>query len=546
MSDIFSPSWYRVSELKPRLRKHGEVHRHEYRDTVWFVLQDHAGGRSHRFSPEAYNFIGLMDGKRSVQVIWDAVTEQYGDEAPTQDEAIRLLAQLHSADLLICDVNPDTRELFRRFQRQQRMKLKQRLWTPLAIRIPLLDPENFLDRTLPTAKFLFNRYAAMLWLFIVLVGGVMAVVHWSDLSENIIDRALTPQNLLLLWFIYPIVKALHELGHAYMAKLYGAEVHEIGIMFLVFMPVPYVDVSSIWGFRDKRKRMAVGAAGIAVELFLGSLALFVWLSVESGVVHTVAYNVMLISGISTLLFNGNPLLRFDGYYVMADTIEIPNLGNRSTKYLGYLFQRYIFGIKDVNSPADNQGERVWFVLYGIAAFLYRIFIMFIIILYIGGKFFAIGVALAIWAIVTQAIVPMGKTLSFIFKSPKVKRNKKRTYGVAAGLAFGVFALFFILPAPLWTQVEGVTWPSEKSQVRAKADGFIVELMVPDRSEVVQNQPLIKTRDPLAKARVKTLEARLKQLKIQLMAARTVDRVEAGIIQEEVKVIKEDLYRARED
>ena len=107
MSDsIFSPSWYRVADLKPRLRQHAELHRHDYRGKVWFVLQDHAGGRSHRFTPAAYRLIGLMDGERTVQELWDNFIEQEGDEAPTQDEVIRLLGQLHAADVLICDVTP--------------------------------------------------------------------------------------------------------------------------------------------------------------------------------------------------------------------------------------------------------------------------------------------------------------------------------------------------------------------------------------------------------------------------------------------------------
>ena len=153
MSDShFSPSWYRVAELKPRLRNHAEIHRHDYRGKVWFIMQDHAAGRSHRFSPAAYRFIGLMDGKRTVQQLWDATNTEAGDQAPTQDEVIRLLGQIHAADALLCDVTPDSRELFRRYQRQERQKLKQRLWSPMAIRIPLLDPERFLQRTLPLAR----------------------------------------------------------------------------------------------------------------------------------------------------------------------------------------------------------------------------------------------------------------------------------------------------------------------------------------------------------------------------------------------------------
>jgi len=546
MSDsLFSPSWYRVAELKPRLRSHAQIHRHDYRGKVWFILQDHAAGRSHRFSPAAYSFIGLMNGKRTVQQLWDAVNIQAGDQAPTQDEVIRLLGQIHAADALMCDVTPDSRELFRRYQRQERMKLKQRLWTPMAIRIPLLDPERFLERTLPFARLVLNNYTAVLWLLVVVIGVILAGVHWSDLTENIVDRALTPQNLILIWFVYPVVKALHELGHAYTTKMSGGEVHEIGIMFLVFMPVPYVDVSSAWGFRSKGRRMLVGASGIAVEMFLGALALFVWLSVEPGTVHAVAYNVMLISGVSTLLFNGNPLLRFDGYYVLADALEIPNLGARSNKYLGYLVQRYAFRVVDAESPADSPGECFWFVVYGIAAFCYRMFIMFVIILYVGGKFFTIGILLAIWATITQLIIPMGKNMAFIFKSPRLQRNRNRSVGISTLFVIVVIGLLFVLPAPLWTIVEGVTWPSAKSQVRAEADGFIDKFLVKDRGLVQQDQPIIQTRDPFSQAHVKRLEAQKKQLEIQLMAARTVDRVQADIVREELNAAVEDLHRAQE-
>jgi putative peptide zinc metalloprotease protein len=398
---LFSPSWYRVAALKPRIRSHARILRQSFRDKVWFILQDYAAERSHRFSPAAHYFIGLMDGERTVQEIWEAASAHLGDGAPTQEEAIRLLGQLHAADALLCDVPPDSMEVFRRHQRHQRMLWRRRLWTPMALRFPLFDPDRFLQRTLPTVQPLLGWFGLVLWLAVVGTGAVMAASHWTDLTKDISDRVLDPKNLVLLWFVYPVVKTLHELGHAYATRKWGGEVHEIGIMLLVFSPVPYVDASSAWAFRDKRKRMVVGAAGIAVELFLGALALFTWLAVEPGAVRAVAYNVMLISGVSTLLFNGNPLLRFDGYYVLADAIEIPNLGSRSNQYLGYLFQRYVVGVGDAESPAHSAGERFWMIVYGIASFVYRIFISFIIITFIAGKFFVIGVVLAIWAVATQ-------------------------------------------------------------------------------------------------------------------------------------------------
>ncbi|MCH7944738.1 MAG: hypothetical protein IIC73_01800 [Armatimonadetes bacterium] len=542
---LFSPSWYRVAELMPRLRRHVEIHRHDYRGQVWFILQDHASGRSHRLWPATYRLVGLMDGKRTVQELWDITNAQAGDEAPSQDEVIRLLGQLHAADALICDVPPDSLELFRRFQRHERMRWKQRLWTPLAIRIPLLDPDRFLERTLFLVRPLFSWFGVALWLVVVTAGVILAGVHWTDLTENIVDRALTPQNLVLLWFIYPVVKAVHELGHGYATKVSGGEVHEIGIMFLVLIPVPYVDASAASGFRDKYKRMTVGAIGILVEVFLGSLALFVWIGAEPGAVHAIAYNVMLISGISTLLFNGNPLLRFDGYYVLADALEIPNLGTRSTKYLGYLAQRYLLGVRDAESPSNTTGEKVWFIIYGVSAFIYRLFILFIIIIYIGAKFFVVGVALALWATFTQVLIPMGKSMSFLFANPKLKRNRGEVLARAALVLGIVGTLLFVVPAPLWIRAEGVTWPSEDSQVRIGADSFIVRILVAGGSEVEVGQPLVETEDPFLQARVSLLVSQLRGLAVQLAAAQVSDQVQVAVIRQEIAAVEADLKRARE-
>ena len=542
---LFSPSWYRVAHLKPRIRAHARILRQSFRGEVWFVLQDQAAERSHRFTPAAHHFIGLMDGERTVQQIWDAASAHLGDEAPTQEDAIRLLGQLHAADALLCDVPPDSMEVFRRYERHERMRWRRRLWTPLALRFPLFDPDRFLRRTMPLVDPLFSWVGVLVWLLVVGTGAVLAASHWKDLTENITDRVLDPANLLLLWFVYPVVKTLHELGHAYATRRWGGEVHEIGLMLLVFSPVPYVDASSAWGFRDKRKRMVVGGVGIAVELFLGALALFVWLMVEPGMVRAVAYNVMLISGVSTLLFNGNPLLRFDGYYVLADAIEVPNLGARSNTYLGYLFQRYVLGIRTAESSAHSNGERAWMVVYGITSFFYRIFISFVIITFIAGKFFFIGILLAIWALVTQVLMPVGKSMSFLFRSPNVQRKRGRALITTLVLLLTAGGLLFMVPAPSWTRTEGVVWVPEEAQVRAGADGFLVRLLVPPDSAVRKGQPLIQADEPFLATRVAVLESQLTELDAKYLALVTADRVQAAMVREEIIASQANLKRARE-
>jgi putative peptide zinc metalloprotease protein len=542
---LFSPSWYRVAALKPRLRGHVEIHRHSYRDAIWFVLQDHSSGRSHRLTPAAYAFMGLMDGKRSVQNLWDLCNEHSGTDAPTQDDVVRLLGQLHAADALICDVPPDTRELFRRFQRQRRQTRRQRLWTPLAIRVPLFDPDRFLERTAFLVRPLFGWLGALIWLSVVSAGLVLAGLNWSALSENVVDRALAPQNLLLLWFVYPLVKAVHELGHAYATKIYGGEVHEVGVMFLVFVPVPYVDASAASNFPNKRERMVVGAIGIGVEMVLASVAVFVFAHATIGMAHAVAYNVILIGGVSTILFNGNPLLRFDGYYVLADALELPNLGQRANRYLRYLVERYAFGSRDASFPQTDRRARAWFIFFGIAAFFYRLFISVAIIISLGSRFFIIGVLLLIWAATSQLIIPIGKGFSFLSSSPRLQRNRPRAVALAA-LAVGFAGLFlFVMPFPLRTVAEGITWPSERSQIRAGTDSFIGRLLVANGSQVEPRQPLIEAYDPFLDSRVEVLEAQLRGLRRQHTAVRTTDQAEAAVLQEEINGVVSDLERARE-
>jgi putative peptide zinc metalloprotease protein len=542
---LLSPSWYRVASLKPRIRAHARILRHSYRGEVWYVLQDAAAERAHRFTPAAYQFIGLMDGQRTVQQLWDAVSAQLGDGAPTQEEVIRLLGQLHNTDALLCDVPPDSLEVFRRFQQHERMRWKRRLWTPLALRFPLWDPDRFLQRTLPFVQPLLGWFGILLWLGVVGAGAVLAVSRWTDITQDISDRVLDPANLVLLWFVYPVVKAVHELGHAYLTRKWSGEVHEIGVMLLVLSPVPYVDASASWGFKDKYRRMAVGAAGIAVELFLGSLALFVWINVEPGAVRAIAYNVMLICGVSTLLFNGNPLLRFDGYYVLCDAIEIPNLGQRSNQYVGYLFKRYVLGVADAESPAQSTGERVWMLTYGVASFLYRVFITFVIVLFIAGKFFVIGVLLAIWAVATQVLLPFGKSLGFLFSSPALRRGRGRALWASAGLGVAALLLLFVIPFPSWTRTEGVVWVPEEAQVRAGAEGFVERLLVPAGSQVRKGEPLVQADEPFLETRVAIQEAQLEELNAKYDAMLPTDRVQAASLREQIVSAEANLQRARE-
>ncbi len=541
----FSASWYRVAGLKPRMREHARLSRHRYRGDLWYVLQDRSSGRSHRLTPSAYQLVGLMNGERTTREIWQLVNESLGDDAPTQDEAIRLLGLLHSANVLLCDVPPDTVEMFERQQRRVEGEWWRRLTNPLSLKLPLFDPDDLLARSLHLVKPLFSMPAAVAWLFLVGWGALTAASHWTELTASASAELLDPRSLLLLWILYPIVKVVHELGHAYATKLWGGEVHETGIMFLVLMPIPYVDASSASVFPSKWRRAGVAAAGILIELFMASLALLVWANVEPGLVRSIAYQVVWIAGVSALLFNGNPLLRFDGYYVLSDLIEIPNLATRARQYLTSLALRHVCRMDRVRNPVMARGETAWFIGYGVASFIYRFVILFGIAIFVASRFFVVGVVLALFAVTMQLVVPLLRQAAFLLTSPLLGGRRHQALAITGAIALALAALVLLVPLPSRTRAEGVIWPPDGAEVRAHADGFVLQLLAEPDSWLEPGQPLILTRDPSLEARVAVLEAQLRELRARHHAERGRERVKARITAEQIETTIAALAYARE-
>lgn len=515
---LFSASWYRVAELRPCLRSHALIHRHLYRGQIWYVLQDRSSGRFHRFSPIANMVIGLMDGARTLAAIWELACERLGDDAPTQDEVIGILASLHRADVLRTDARPDMQELHERNVQHERMKLKQYISNPLSLRFPLFDPERLLAWMAPAARVLFGPAGALLWLATALWAVVIAGQNWPALTKDVTDHLFATENLVLIALVFPFCKIVHEFGHALAVKARGGEVHEMGVMLLVFMPVPYLDASSSLAFRDKRDRMLVGAAGMLSELWLAALALLVWVNVEPGMVRALAYNVMLVAGVSTLIFNANPLLRFDGYYIFSDFLEIPNLGQRANAHFGYLVKRHILRLKDVLPGIDAPGERRWFVAYAISAFCYRIFISVSIALMVATQFFVVGVLLAIWSLYNSVAVPIGKQFGYLAASAELRGKRVQAVSTVGALLLIVLVLVFVVPAPSWTRTEGVAVAAEESAVRSGAEGFIVALKAAPRQQVRRGDILIITDDPEQGARLQALKAQVEGQRARYAAA----------------------------
>jgi len=537
---LISPHWYRVARLKPNLYRHVKIHRHDYRGLIWYLLEDTTSGRNHRFNPAAYQFIGLLNGEHTVDEIYTQISEQLGEFVPGQEDIIQLLGQLHAADLIRTDVMINTEELFERQLKQKQNKLKQRFSNPVAQKVPLWDPENFLNRHFDKVAWLFSGWVAIAWLLLIAYTLLQALQHWPQISQHFTVNALSPYNLLIMFLLYPPVKILHELGHAFSAKLEGGEVHEMGINFLMFMPIPYVNVSTATHFRSKYKRMLVSAAGILVESFLAALGLLLFLATEPGLMHDIGFNIFVIGGISSLFFNGNPLLKYDGYYILADALSIPNLYQRSGQYWCYLIQRYLFGMRDASSPAYAPGENFWFVVYGLLSLVYRFAILWFIVSIVAEKFFIVGVILGIWLFGLQLLLPLSKALRFLTNSPSLGKKRTRALSTSLVVISLLIAVFGFVPVPTYTLTEGVLWQPDEAQLKAGQDGFAGFPEVDNDQVVEAGTSIIRLYDPFLKSQARISQARVRELQSQYRAKRLTNRAEAGMIKEEIRVAESEL------
>ena len=486
-----------------------------------------------------------MDGEHTLEHIQESLAAELGEEGPDRQDVVGVLRDLHAAELLECEALSGARQFSARQRRDDRLRWRRLFGSPFSQRIPLFDPQAWLDRWLPVVQPVISPAGLMVWLVVVLASLGAAVTHWEAITVGMSGDVLRPHNLALMVVAYLVVKTLHELGHGFATRAFGGEVHEVGIMLLVFVPVPYVDASASSAFPEKGRRMAVGAAGIMVELLLAALALAVWLSVEPGLIRDLAYDIVLVGGLSTVLFNGNPLLRFDGYYVLCDALEIPNLGVRSTRYLGYLVQRYLCGARDALSPVSAAGEAFWFVLYGPASLVYRTAILVAIVLFVAQEYPVVGVMLGVWAAVSQLLLPAARSLARLLTAP-VLAGRRRRVALALGTPAAAVAIaVFTLPLPAWTYAEGIVWLPEHAQVRAGADGFVVRQIAPSGARVDSGDPVFVLDAAAIRSEVMILERRLEEHQARRDAALFHDRARLEVLEQQTARVDAELANARE-
>jgi putative peptide zinc metalloprotease protein len=547
----FSESWYRVAELKPRLRSLVQSYRQRYRGRTWHVLRDSANNKYFRLDEASYHFVGLLNGDRPVAEAWKVCCEQLGDAAPTQGEAIQLLGQLYQSNLLDADLPADAAGMFERFRKRRRREVGGYFMNLLFSRIPLIDPDHFLDRWVKVFGWCFGPVGLTLWLALVGSGLWSVAGRTGDLWDQR-SGILSPSNLPLLYVCMILIKAIHEFGHGFACKHFGrqthsgGEVHTMGIMFIVFMPLPYVDASSAWALRNKWHRAFIGAAGMYVEVAIGAAAALVWSSASPGTLtHALAYNMIFIAGVTTILFNANPLIKFDGYYILSDILETPNLAQRSKDYLYYLVKKFAYGVRRPRDPSHTSGERFWLVVYCIAAAIYRVFISISIILFVVDALKYLGILLALSGVIGWVIVPIGKWIHYLLVNPELLRVRTRAQFVTVAFVALLFGSLGLIPAPYHARGEGVVEPGRVEMVFAGADGFIDNVTTSASRVEAAGEPLVSASNHELTIERRKLLAERGLYEAYYRQARSDEPAQAQVVLGQIEAINEQLARVEQ-
>jgi putative peptide zinc metalloprotease protein len=523
-SSLFSQAWHRVARQRARLKPEAEIQRHVFRGITWYVLRNPLTNQFARLTSCAYYFVCRLRLTSTIEHVWRETLEVFPEEAPTQQEVIQLLAQLTNLNLLTSDLPPDVTMSHAREEKMLQRELRSKWINFLYLRFHLFDPTPLVDFLLPLFRPFFGRFGTVLWCTTALYALKVAADHAGMLSDRA-NGFFSPSNIFLLYVAAIVTKIWHELGHALLCRFFGGQIPTLGIMLLLLTPLPYVDVSSSWSFPRSRQRILVAAGGMIFEFFLAALALFAWASTPEGPLNALCYNIVVLASITTLLFNLNPLLRFDGYYILSDFLQIPNLSQRALLHLKYLMERHVFGLRSALTPSQSAAEGHWLWVYSVASGAYRLFLVWSIFFILAERFLGIGLILAFVIVTLWIVIPVGKFIRYIATDPSLNTCRPRAITCSLG-TFAALVLFFaVMPVPHHFFANGIVQADISRQIYAETPGNLREIVATPGTHVHAGDVLARLVDPMLPLQIRRAEAQVAQSESQLNDVTEDSRVE---------------------
>ncbi|MEM0969938.1 MAG: hypothetical protein AAGJ31_11345, partial [Verrucomicrobiota bacterium] len=506
-----------LSVARPKLRKDLRFTFQDYRGRPSYILEDLTHRKYFQIGLAEYQFLRGMDGKTTAQKLLAQNARDIGDRAISQEDGSTLLRWLIEQNLLESETADQSDRRYQRADKRSVKKPKAGIQKMFFLPIPLGNPDGFFNQITPWLRWTISLPFVLGWIAIIIYGGILLSDNWRPfLSAS--SNVVLPQNWLFLGINYLALKLIHEVWHGIFAKRYGAVVPEWGVMMLLFItPLTYVDASGSWRFHNRWHRIFVAGAGMFIELFLAAIAVIVWVNTDPGTVNTIAHNTIFAASTITILFNANPLMRFDGYYILSDLIRIPNLATKGQQFMKWFWRRILYGIKDQPPPAFTANP--WAVgVYGFLAYFWRWIIMIGILITVSLLFKGVGIVLAVLSVTGIILTTFYKSLKYLFTGdggprPRLGRALLQSTMLLAGLV-GLGLLVKISPAP---KAAAVIEMEDKAVLRTEGGGFVREILVQNGQSVEEGEVLARLENlpketELAQLRVDILHSELRRRK----------------------------------
>ena len=464
----------------------------EYGGEQVYVIEDELKSRFYRVGLSEYTFLSLLDGRRTFADALGQTASVMKDSALNESEAASLCRWLVETGLASTPESQSPVRLFEASTKVEQAKLKSSV-NPMFVKIPLFNPDSMMKAGAAVAGWIFSAPAILMWLFVIAAGILCVGMKWDD-ATSMTSQIVSRNNWVWLIGITVALKLLHEFGHGIACRRFGGTVREAGVMTILFVPLPYVDVTSSWRLESRWQRLLISAAGMYIELFIAAIASIVWFNTSPGLLHQHAFTVMFSASLITVLFNANPLMRFDGYFMLTDVLEQPNLAGHGQMLLKSCGRSLFLGMPA--SPATWPEGRTWLAfVYGVAAFAWRITICLGLILGADAMFFGSGVILAAVAVVLWLVLPLFRLLRFVVSGSETEQpNRKRvammtTFGVVAAVLISNLSWSERFEAPAIVDYDPLI------EIRSGVDGFVEEVAVSNGHNVELGQLLVQLRNP---------------------------------------------------
>ncbi len=510
--------------LPLRLRPDLKVRRHRYHGRVYWVVKEPVGLNYFRFHEEEFAILQMLDGHTSMEQIKEQFEARFAPQKLPYRELQQFIGQLHRSGLVISEVAGQGAQLRRRRDEKRRKELLAKLANIFALRFRGVDPERVLRWLLPLTSWFFSPLAILCVVLLAVAAGLLVLVQFDVFRSRLpaFHEFFGPHNWFYLAVIMAVVKVLHEFGHGLSCKRYGGECHEIGLMLLVFTPCLYCNVSDSWMLPNKWQRAFIGAAGMYVELFLASIATFLWWFSEPGLFNQICLSVMFVCSVSTVVFNGNPLLRFDGYYILMDLLEIPNLRQKSSEILRRFLVGLCLGIEQPESPFLPKRHQFLFGLYTMASAVYRWIVVFSILYFLNKVLEPYGLKIlgrliAVAGFVGLVVQPVYQLVRFFYVPGRMHKVKRHRVWATAAVVLCVVGGILFVPLPYEVRCAFTIQPYGAEPVFARVGGQLVEVFVQPGQRVKQGDLLARLENMELHLNLARLQADRRRYEAQLTA-----------------------------